>query len=338
VELSLPATGVNAVFGPSGCGKTTLLRALAGLEKCEKGFLSIGDEVWQDDQTFVPTHQRPLGFVFQEANLFPHLSVLANLQYGYKRLPQSRRSVEFEHVVELLGLKSLLHRHPVQLSGGERQRVAMGRALLASPRLLLMDEPLSALDQKSKQEIYPFLQRLHEALALPVLYVSHSVDEVARLGNHLVLMDSGRVVASGRIGDMFTRSDLSLIHDQEAEALIDAKVTGHDDEFHLTELSFSGGSFSVARSEIAVGQTVRLRILARDVSLTLEHQTDTSILNIFPVVVKDIIELSPAQLTVCLDANGDTILSRLTRKSASVLNLEKGKKVFAQVKSVAVLA
>lgn len=338
VRFTLPESGITAVFGPSGCGKTTLLRAIAGLEHCQHGYISLKGDVWHDDRRLLATHQRPLGYVFQEANLFPHLSVRGNLEYGYKRLAVEQRSVEYDRVVSLLNLDSLLHRLPLHLSGGERQRVAIGRALLTSPRLLLMDEPMSALDTQSKNEIYPFLERLHQELAIPVLYVSHSLDEVARLGNHLILMEAGRVLASGPIAEIFTRSDLSLIHGQGAESLIEAQVSGHDDEFHLTYVSFAGGQFAVPRTDVAQGRAVRLRVLARDVSLTLRRQSDTSILNIFPATVEDIVEENPAQLTIRLNANGVIILSRITRKSAAVLALEKGKAIYAQVKSVAILA
>ncbi|MGD8567437.1 MAG: molybdenum ABC transporter ATP-binding protein [Gammaproteobacteria bacterium] len=338
VRFTIPNTGVTAVFGPSGCGKTTLLRAMAGLEYCQQGFLSLDGDIWHDDRRFVPTHQRSLGYVFQEANLFPHLSVQGNLEYGYKRLPMDLRTLEFDKIVTLLGLDSLLHRLPSQLSGGERQRVAVGRALLTSPRLLLMDEPMSALDTNSKNEIYPFLERLHQELAIPVLYVSHSLDEVARLGNHLIVMEAGQVLASGPIANMFTRSDLPLIHGQGAESLIEAQVSWHDDEFQLTYLTFAGGQFTVPRTDVPQGRAVRLRVPARDVSLTLQRQSDTSILNIFPATVEDIVEESPAQLTIRLNANGVVILSRITRKSAAVLELEKGKAVYAQIKSVAILA
>jgi molybdate transport system ATP-binding protein len=337
-ELQLPAQGITAVFGPSGCGKTTLLRAVAGLEYCRGGYLSIGSQVWQDNTQFLPTHQRPLGYVFQEANLFPHLSVRANLEYGYKRLPANERQLAFNQVVELLGISTLLTRQSGGLSGGERQRVAIARALLTSPKLLLMDEPLAALDIKSKSEIYPFLDRLNRELAIPILYVSHSPDEVARLADHLALMEQGKILAAGTIADMLTRMDLPLAHSADAEAIIEATVAGYDAAFHLTQLQFEGGQFTVSGKELALGQTVRLRILARDVSLTLEHQTGTSILNIFPVIVEELMEETPAQLTVRLNAQGAPILSRVTRKSATTLGLEVGKQVYAQVKSVALLA
>lgn len=337
-ELRVPAHGTTAIFGPSGCGKTTLLRAVAGLEPCRDAYLAIGDNAWHDDRKFLPTHQRPLGYVFQEANLFPHLSVQGNLEYGYKRLPTNERQLAFDQVVELLSISTLLTRKPGSLSGGERQRVAIARALLTSPKLLLMDEPLAALDVKSKTEIYPFLDRLNSELAIPILYVSHSPDEVARLADYLVLMEQGKILASGKVSTMLTRMDLPLAHSADAESIIEAKVTSHDEAFHLTHLQFAGGEFTVSSSELAVGQTVRLRILARDVSLTLERQTNTSILNIFPVIVEELMEENPAQLTVRLGAQGIPILSRITRKSAAALGLEAGKHVYAQVKSVALLA
>ena len=336
--FTVPMQGITAIFGPSGCGKTTLLRAVAGLEQCHSGFFSLGDDIWQDTQYFLPAHRRSLGYVFQEANLFPHLTVQGNLTYGYKRLPAAERRLELQQVVNLLGLEHMLPRRVQYLSGGERQRVAIARALLTSPRLLLMDEPLAALDMKSKIEIYPFLERLHNELAIPILYVSHSPDEVARLADQLVLMRAGRIEAVGPIAEMLTRSDLPLAHGDEAESLIEAKVVGHDETFHLTRLEFAGGEFIVPRKALAEGQVVRLRVLARDVSLTLAEQTNTSILNIFPARIEEISAENPAQMTVRLDAAGVPILSRITRKSATALELVPGKQVYVQVKSVALLA
>ncbi len=337
-KFNIPMQGITAVFGPSGCGKTTLLRSLAGLERCRDGHLSLGNEVWQDNTRFIPTHRRSLGYVFQEASLFPHLSVRGNLEYGYKRLPETERRLNVAQVASILGLESMLTRKVTHLSGGERQRVAIARALLTSPKLLLMDEPLAALDANSKKEIYPFLDRLNQELAIPILYISHSPDEVARLADHLILMDSGKILDSGPIVKMLTRMDLPLAHRDDAESIIEATVTEHDDAFHLTYLAFAGGQFTVARTHLDPGTTVRLRVLARDVSLTLAHQTDTSILNIFPSIVEEIMEENPAQITVRVSAQGVPILSRITRKSAKVLKLKAGKPVFAQVKSVATLA
>ncbi|MBL3598794.1 MAG: molybdenum ABC transporter ATP-binding protein [gamma proteobacterium endosymbiont of Lamellibrachia anaximandri] len=336
-DFIVPAQGISAIFGASGCGKTTLLRAIAGLEQPTRGYLKIAGEVWQDGDRFLPPHQRPLGYVFQEASLFPHLSVRGNLEYGYKRLPPDAQRVDFDRAVTLLGIGPLLARRPQGLSGGERQRVAIARALLTSPRLLLMDEPLAALDRQSKREILPFLERLHEELSIPVLYVSHAPDEVARLADQLVLLEQGRVRASGPIGEMLTRVDLPLAHGDEAEAIVEAKVAEHDRKFHLTHLEFPGGRFTVARKDLPVGQPVRLRLLARDVSLSLERQEGTSILNIFPAKVETLADENPAQLMVRLDAGGVPILSRITRKSATILALEPGKSVYVQVKTVALL-
>ncbi|MDE2310249.1 MAG: molybdenum ABC transporter ATP-binding protein, partial [Betaproteobacteria bacterium] len=205
VDLELPARGITALFGPSGSGKTTLLRCIAGLERTTDGLLRVHDEVWQDGANFLPAHRRPLGYVFQEASLFPHLSVRRNLEYGMRRIPPVERKVQSEQVVELMGLSRLIERDPAHLSGGERQRVAIGRALLSSPRLLLMDEPLSALDVASRQEILPYLERLHGELEIPVIYVSHALDEVARLADHVVMLEQGCVIASGAPSEILTR-------------------------------------------------------------------------------------------------------------------------------------
>jgi len=282
-EFTVPAHGVTALYGPSGCGKTTLLRAVAGLEKDLDGHFKLGDAVWQSPGHFIPAHQRPIGYVFQEASLFAHLCVQRNLEYGLSRVPTNERRIGFDEAVNLLGIEPLLSRRPDGLSGGERQRVAIARALLTSPRLLLMDEPLAALDVDSKAEILPFLERLQEELRIPVLYVSHSPDEVARLADHLVLMEAGRIRAAGPIAEMLTRVDLPLAHGHDAEALIKAKIAGYDHQFHLNHVDFAGGRFTVAGHEMPVGRPVRLRVLARDVSLTLAPQSGTSILNIFPV-------------------------------------------------------
>lgn len=338
VDLRLPGQGVTALLGPSGCGKTTLLRALAGLDCRRDGYLKVGDRVWQAAGQFVPTHRRSLGYVFQEANLFPHLSVHGNLEYGLKRVPAAERRVSLHSAIELLGIGHLLERRTDQLSGGERQRVAIARALAMSPGILLMDEPLSALDPARKLDIMPYLESLHDELDIPVIYVSHSPDEVARLADYLVLMDSGRVQSAGPIAEMLTRLDLPMAHGDDAEALVEAVVAEHDVEFQLTYLDFPGGRFTVAHKAIPEGRPVRLRVAARDVSLTLEHQSDTSILNIFPVTVDEITPTGNAQVTVRLSAGGVPLLSRVTRKSAALLGLERGKAVYAQAKSVALLA
>ena len=338
VDLRVPVRGVTALFGPSGCGKTTLLRAIAGLERYRDGVLKVGDMIWQSAGRFVPPHRRALGYVFQEASLFAHLSVRRNLEYGVKRVPREQRKVALEQAVELLGIAPLLDRKPARLSGGERQRVAIARALAVSPRLLLMDEPLASLDVNRKQEILPYIESLHNELDIPVIYVSHSPDEVARLADYLVLLEAGRVVGAGDIHEMLTRLDSPLAHGHDAESLIDAAVAGHDDTYHLTHLDFAGGRFTVIRKPLPVGSAVRLRVAARDVSLTLEHQSGTSILNIFPATIDGLIPEGEAQVTVRLMVAGVPMLARVTRKSAAVLDLKPGKAVYAQAKSVALLS
>jgi molybdate transport system ATP-binding protein len=255
-----------------------------------------------------------------------------------KRLPAVKRKVSIDDAVSLLGIFRLLDRRPDQLSGGEQQRVAIARALAVSPGILLMDEPLSALDEARRQEILPWLESLHDELDIPVLYVSHSRDEVARLADHLVLIEEGHARASGPIGELLTRLDLPLSRGGGAEALIEARVAGHDRDYGLTWLDFPGGRFSVVHSALEMGSPVRLRLLARDVSLTLEPQAGTSILNIFPATVEDLASDGDARVTVRLLAGGVPLLAQVTRKSADLLRLAPGKQVYAQAKSVAVLS
>jgi molybdate transport system ATP-binding protein len=337
VSLDLPARGITSLFGPSGCGKTSLLRAIAGLDRHPGGYLSMDGLLWQDGEDFVQPHRRPVGYVFQEASLFEHLTVRGNLEYGLKRVPLAERSISLERAIGLLGIEPLLQRRPDTLSGGERQRVAIARALAVSPRLLLMDEPLAAVDIERRQEILPWIETLHRELDIPVIHVSHSPEEVARLADHLVLMRAGRVSASGDVHELFTRLDLPLALEPDATSVIEATVGGHDEEYRLTRLDFAGGRFVMSRQPVEVGKPVRLRLAARDVSLTLERQTGTSILNILPVTVDEISLDDDAQVTVRVLAQGVPLLARITRKSATELGLQPGMQVFAQAKSIALL-
>jgi len=339
-DLQLPARGITALFGPSGSGKTTLLRCIAGLERATNGLLRVHDEVWQDGAIFLPTHLRPLGYVFQEASLFPHLSVRRNLEYGLKRIPPEQRKVQLEQVVEWLGLNRLIERDsPAGLSGGERQRVAIARALLTSPRLLLMDEPLSALDAASKREILPYLERLHSELEIPVIYVSHALDEVARLADHLVLLEQGRVIASGALNEVLGRLDLPTAHLDDAGAVIEASVAAHDEEYHLTRLDFSGGSLWVSKVERAIGSIARARVLARDVSIATVAPQGTSISNILAARIGGIQDEGPDRVNLRMSVgSGQMLLSRITRRSRDQLGLAVGMEIFAQVKSVALIA
>lgn len=334
-----PAVGVTALFGPSGSGKTTLLRCIAGLERA-LGNLHVNGEVWQDDRQFVPTHKRPLGYVFQEASLFSHLSVRANLEYGYKRIAPSERKVQLEQVVEWLGLSHLIERNnPVKLSGGERQRVAIGRALLTSPRILLMDEPLAALDLASKQEILPYLERLHRELDIPVIYVSHALDEVARLADHIVLLQQGRVIASGALNETLARLDLHTAHFNDAGVMIEASLAQHDETYHLTRLDFSGGSLWVGKVDQPFGSRVRARVLARDVSIATTMPHNSSITNIFKASIVEICDEGLDKVNVRMTVGeSHVLLSRITRRSRDQLGLAVGMEVFAQVKSVALMA
>jgi len=343
VDLSLPGRGVTALFGHSGSGKTTCLRCIAGLEKPTQGYIRINDEVWQDSATdlFQPPHKRALGYVFQEASLFPHLSVRGNLEFGLRRIPKSERRVGFEHAAQLLGIEHLLERSPDKLSGGERQRVGIARALLTSPRLLLLDEPLAALDTRRKSEILPYLERLHDELEIPMLYVSHSQDEVARLADHLVLMDNGKALASGPIGETLARLDLPLALGDDAGVVIEGSVIAFDASYHLlsVQLPHSDLQVRVAHTPMALGKMLRFKVQARDVSLSLQPDGQSSILNRLPVrVVSEMPADNAAHVLVRLDAAGTPLLARITRYSRDQMSLLPGQRLWAQIKSVAVLA
>jgi molybdate transport system ATP-binding protein len=343
VDLAIPSRGITALVGPSGCGKTTVLRALAGLERAA-GRVAIDGETWQDDAVgrFVPTHLRPLGYVIQEAALFPHLDVRANLLYGRKRSDAEARHVELDAVIELLGIAPLQSRRPTTLSGGERQRVAIARALATGPRLLLMDEPLAALDAARKAEILPYLERLHRELALPVVYVTHAMDEAARLADHLVLMREGRVEAAGPLADLMARTDLSLSRQDEAGVVIEAEVVEHDAHHGLTCIGSAGALLWVGGAAARPGERVRARVLARDVSVTRQPPGETSILNVLPVVLESVQrERTTAllRLRVGSDSSADpwTLLARITSKSFDLLRLQPGDALHAQIKGVALM-
>ena len=338
VDFQTPDTGVIGVFGSSGSGKTSLLRCLAGLEEPALGYLKIHQHIWHDDNYHMPTHRRPIAYVFQEANLFPHLNIHNNLEYGWKRIDKNKRSLKFDDVVAWLGLESFLDRSPDQLSGGQRQRAAMGRALLTSPELLLMDEPLANLDPPSKSEILPYLENLYKELDIPVFYVSHSPSEIQQLADHLILMDQGKIQANGEINELLTNTALPIAHLEDAAAVINAQVVSHDKKFHLTQLAFDGGKISVSYNGLPVGHKARLRICARDVSLAVVPPEQTSISNIFPVkILETSPDRDPSQLLITCDAGGQRLLSRITRRSAHNLEIEPGKAVYAQVKSVALM-
>ena len=336
-NFSIPDRGITVVFGPSGSGKTTLLRAIAGLEKSDDGFLKIGDSVWQKGENFLATHKRQIGYVFQDAALFDHLDVKGNLNFVVKRAIGLKEDF-IESIHNLLEIKTLLNRKTTQLSGGERQRVAIARALLTNPKILLLDEPLSALDLKRKNEILPYLDSIHNDLEIPILYVTHSQDEMSRLADHLLLIEDGNIIGSGPVNDMLTRFDMPLSHGGDAVSIIEAEVLKRDSEFNLMHLDFLGGQFIVPDNGFPVQTKVRIRVVARDVSLTKSKQVDTSILNIFPAMVQEIVNEGEAQVMVRLQIKETILLACITRKSSYKLRLEKGSEVFVQVKSVAILS
>jgi molybdate transport system ATP-binding protein len=341
VDLDLPARGVTALFGRSGSGKTTLLRCFAGLERAPQGRLTVNGAVWQDDEKnsshWLPTHQRPLGYVFQEASLFPHLTVLGNLRYGLKRT-SGAQPADLDAAIDLLGIRPLLERKPDRLSGGERQRVSMARALALRPRLLLMDEPLAALDHQRKQEILPYLERLHRALDIPVLYVSHAPDEVARLADHIVVLEAGRAVATGALTETLARLDLPIQLGEDVGVVLDAVVAERDTAWHLARVEFPGGSLWVRDSGHAIGDPVRVRILARDVSIALQPPAGTSIQNCLPATVDQMVgDHHPALTLLRLRLGPSPLLARLTQRSAVGLGLEQGMAVWVQIKAVALI-
>jgi molybdate transport system ATP-binding protein len=339
VDLTLPCTGISVLFGHSGSGKTTLLRCIAGLEKAPKGYLEINGRVWQDSErnVFLPTHKRPLGYVFQEANLFSHLTVLDNLQYGLKRVKNNLGLIKLNQTIELLGISHLLTRMPSNLSGGERQRVAIARALALNPEILLMDEPLASLDFKRKQEILPYLIRLHQQLDIPIIYVTHSQQEVAQLADTLVILEDGNILASGPLSETQSRLDLPLAQDREAATVWQVTIAEHESDYHLTRVTFEGGSLTITAVDAKLGTELRVQIYARDVSISLAEPHATSILNVLPAVINQLTVGRESQALVQLQLGQQLLLAHITRKSLLLLGLKIGMSVFVQIKGTSIL-
>ncbi len=335
VDTRIPATGLTVLFGPSGCGKTTILRLLAGLHHAPCGFLKIGDEIWQDAKSFRPPHQRRIGYVFQDANLFPHLTALGNLEYGWKRLPSSLRP-PLEPLIELLGISALLDRRPATLSGGERQRVGLARALACAPKILLMDEPLSALDRDRKREILPWIERLRAEVGIPILYVTHAAEEVYRLADHLVILHAGKIALEGAFRDLQGRIAPSMGLGADPATVLDATIAEVDGIWQLARADFPGGSLWARDRGLPLGQATRLLVLARDVSLSREPPGHTSIQNVLRGVVDGIEpDEHPGLALVRVRVGASPIVARLTRRAVADLSLEPGVAVWAQVKTVA---
>jgi len=340
ITLSLPGKGVSALFGPSGSGKTTCLRAMAGLEKLPNSFFAVGDEVWQDSEKdiFIPPYQRDIGYVFQEASLFAHLNVRDNLNFGRRRLAADKQQVDVTQICNILSLTTLLDRPPASLSGGERQRVAIARALLTSPKLLLMDEPLCALDHALKNEILPYLENLQQTLSIPIIYVSHSPDEVARLVDHIAIINNGRLIKSGPLVEVMLDTEVGSCFYDGLSSMLFAKVAAHQADY-LTQLAIDNLTLTVPQIEKPVNSALRCRINARDVSVCLVPPQDSSIGNILAGTV---IKIAPCDvagertLYIKISAH-QTILATITYASCKRLNLQLGSPVWAQIKSVVIL-
>lgn len=339
VDLQIPGTGVTAIFGPSGSGKTTLLRCLAGLEQSERGELEVKGDTWQSKEVFLPTHKRPLGYVFQESSLFPHLTARKNLHYALKRSGSGGGGMKLDQATTLLGIDQLLDRYPHQLSGGERQRVAIARALLIQPQLLLMDEPLASLDLALKQEILPYLERVCSELSIPILYVSHSADEIARLADHLVVLDKGRVVASGPLAETLANVDLPIRLGEDLGVVVQGQISEHSAQWNLTRVSIPGGDLWLPGCELSSGQGVRLRMLAKDLSLATEKNDHSSILNLLHGQVSQITpdKNHDGLMLVRVQVGPTTLIARITRRSASHLGIVPKQSVWVQVKSAALV-
>ncbi|MEG3639348.1 molybdenum ABC transporter ATP-binding protein [Magnetococcus sp. PR-3] len=341
VSLTAPGRGVTALFGHSGSGKTTVLRCVAGLHRAQRGELSFLGERWQSQTQFIPTHKRPIGYVFQEASLFPHMSVRGNLDFAIQRAKGTSKWIDFDEVVALLGVEPLLERAPLRLSGGERQRVGMARALLTQPRLLLMDEPLAALDRISKREILPYLESLHERLEIPTLYVSHDLEEVERLADHMCYLEKGEVKLHGPIETLLTHPELPFAKDPVAGVVLQGTPTAFEAEHHLTKLQIHPGFNVYVPGDLNQRTHCRLRIQAANVSLSLRPLEGSSILNHFPVRVHSAHPMDDARMNVRItlghDQEGPALLARITKKSWHELELAPNKAIFAHVKSVSLV-
>jgi molybdate transport system ATP-binding protein len=336
-EFSAPAQGLTALFGRSGSGKTSIVQAIAGGMRPDSGRIVIDGQVFFDSASGIdkPVHLRRVGYVFQDSRLFPHLTVRNNLAYGLKRAGAEQKFT-FDAVVDLLGIGHLLDRRPHKLSGGERQRVTIGRALLAQPALLLMDEPLSSLDPPRKSELLAYIEGVRDELALPILYISHAFNEVVRLAEHLVLIDGGKVVRSGALMDVASEADVApLIGRFEAGSVIECTVTKHDDDVALSTLGFAGGQLRVPRVDLDPGVRVRVRIRSRDVALSLSRPMDMSITNQLPGKLLSLTPRDGPYVDAAVDIGGVTLRALITRESAARLGLEPGIQVWALVKTVA---
>ncbi len=337
VAFDAPTPGVVALFGRSGCGKTTTVDILAGLIEPDAGRFRVGEVVLLDTDArcAVPAERRGIGYVFQDARLFPHFSVAGNLRYGQKRARAAPHAISFDEVVSLLGLEPFLARRPQQLSGGERQRVALGRALLSQPRLLLLDEPLASLDAARREDVLPYLEALRDRLSIPMIYVSHQFDEVLRLATHVVLLDSGRVVAHGSPGEVSLRPELRAIVGADAVgAVLDAVVTSIDAPRKLAELRLGRGTLQVSARDVRLGTRVRVQLLARDVILATQPPSFLSVRNVLEGTIEDITDDDDEAQLVRVDIGGASVLALVTRAAVDALSLRRGGAVWVLIKAI----
>ena len=338
VDFTAEPGSITSLYGRSGSGKTSIINMISGLQRPDIGFIKVGNDVLLDTNAgiYKPPENRGLGYIFQDSRLFPHLSIQQNLLYGIKNNLSSNSQVGFDSVVDILQIASLLERKPNTLSGGEKQRVAIGRALLTQPRLLLMDEPLASIDAQLRGEILTFIEKLRDALGLTIIYVSHSIEEVIRLADQMVLISNGNQKAAGNIEEIMSRLDLHTLTGKfDAGAVLSTKVESYDENYDLTELSFNGGVLRVTGTKLPIGSSVRVHVRARDVSIMLHHPRNTSILNIFKGTIVAVGDDTGSQIDIKIDI-GSPLIARVTRKSFDELELQIGSNVFTMLKAVAV--
>ncbi len=342
-ELNIDTKSITALTGPSGSGKSTLLRYIAGLEPTLSGTCLFNNTLWQSEHAHLPTHKRQVGIVFQDTQLFEHLSVIENLQYAEKR--SRSNAIELNEIIDAMNIRALSNHYPKMLSGGEKQRVAIARALANNPKILLLDEPLANLDIESKQSILPYLEYIHEALQLPIIYVSHTPDEIARIASDVIFLKKGRVICQGPTNAILTRDDLPFAHAETACAILQGTIDHHDDEFHLSSIKIKTSNAILALPKINknLGDHITIKVLAKDVSLCVTPPENTSIMNCIQATIKNYTYMQdPSRLLVTLalksscNTNTEQILAHITKKSWSTLNLTKNQEVFAQIKSIAI--